>query len=419
MREDNKIGIKEDIEIFKINKEILRYAFFNTTNVIIVSLFSFITNLMIARIASRDIYGTYLFILAIFNIFSIFTIPGLKTVIFKTSSQNYDRTYNKAIKLSLKASILSIISLFFVGLYFLFFVRSIYHYDIGLTLIFISFLSPLVFSLEFWRVLLKGKQKFTISFLFNFMISFLHFILILVFVFLFKFQYIILLVLFYIITKAFFNILFSNYCKKYNQNNLIEKNWKKQGYSLSIMDLSSIIYNSLDSFLLGLLLPLESVAIYGIILIIGNAIILVIKSIIEIFLPRMYRSKKDFLFKDIIILFFLGVGIYVFLAFFIEYPIIFLFTLKYSEAVFYAQIFLIVIPFVLISALLGPYLIKHNLNKEINITKIITILSTVILYLILIPKFGTIGAVISSISFYIVQDSIIIILIMIHKKKLK
>ncbi len=76
---------------------------------------------MIARIASRDIYGSYLLILAIFNIFSIFTIPGLKTVIFKTSSQNYDGTYNKAIKLSLKASILSIISLFFVRVIFFIF----------------------------------------------------------------------------------------------------------------------------------------------------------------------------------------------------------------------------------------------------------------------------------------------------------
>lgn len=419
MREDNKISIKEDIEIFEINKEILRYAFFNIINVIIVFIFSFITNLMIARIVSRDIYGSYIFILAIFNIFSIFTIPGLKTVIFKTSSQNYDGTYNKAIKLSLKASILSIISLFFVGLYFLFFVRSIYHYDIGLTLIFISFFSPLVFSLEFWRILLKGKQNYTISILFNFMISFLHFILILVFVFLFNIQYIILLVLFSIITKAIFNILLSNYCKKYNQNDLIEKNWKKQGYSLSIMDLSSIVYNSLDSFLLGLLLPLESVAIYGITLTIGNAIILLIKSIIDVFLPRMYKSKKDFLFKDLIILFSFGLIMYVSIAFFIEYPIIILFTPKYSEAVFYVQIFLIVIPFVLISALLGPYLIKHNLNKEINISKIITILSTVILYLILIPKFGILGAVISSISFFIVQDSIMIILIMIHKKNIK
>ena len=418
MREDNKIGIKEDIEIFKINKEILRYAFFNTTNVIIVSLFSFISNLMIARIASREIYGSYLLILAIFNIFSIFTIPGLKTVIFKTSSQNYDGTYDKAIKLSLKASILSIISLFFVGLYFLFFIRSIYHYDIGLSLIFISFFSPLVFSLEFWKILLKGKQKFSISFLFNFMISFLHFILILVFVFLLNIQYIILLVLFFIITKAIFNILFSNYCKKYNQNDLIEKNWKKQGYSLSIMDLSSIVYNSLGFFLLGLLLPLESVAIYGITLTMGNAIILMIMSIIEVFLPRMYRNKKDFRFKDIIILSSIGLVIYVFVAFFIEYPIIILFTPKYSEAVFYTQIFLIIIPFVLLSALFAPYLIKHNLNKEINISKIITILSTVILYLILIPKFGIIGAVISSISFQIVQDIIMIILIMIHKKKI-
>ena len=418
MRED-KIGIREDIEILKINKEILRYTFFNTTNVIIVSLFSFIANLMIARIVSKDMYGSYVLILAIFSIFSIFTIPGLKTVIFKTSSQNYDGTYNKAIKLSLKASILSIISHFFVGLYFLFFNRAIYHYDIGLTLIFISFFSPLIFPLEFWRILLKGKQNFSISFLFNFMISFLHFILILVFVFLFNIQYIILLVLFSIITRAIFNIIFSNYCKKYNQNDLIEKNWKKQGYLLSIMDLSSIVYNSLASFLLGLLLPLEFVAIYGITLTIGNAIILVIKSIIEVFLPRMYRSKKDFLFKDIIILFSIGLVISVFIAFFIEFPIIILYTSKYSEAVFYTQIFVIVIPFVLISALLGPYLIKHNLNKEINISKIITILSTVILYLILIPKFGILGAVISSVSFYIVQDSIMIILIMIHRKKIK
>ena len=267
-----------------------------------------------------------------------------------------------------------------------------------------------------WKIVLKAKLKFNILFYFTLIISFTQFGLTFLTLIILDLESIIFLVLIFVFLKVFFNIVFTKYSKRHLINNQIDYKWKTQGYSLSILDLSSIVFNSIDTFLIGVFLSLESVAIYGITLNIGNIFILIIVSFIEVFLPRLYRSKNDFLLKDMFIFFFLGFGISILLGFIIEFPIILLYTQKYSDAVFYCRIYLYIIPFRILSAFLGPYLIKHNMNKEINLSKIITISFTIASYILLIPQLGIIGAVISSIGFFIVQDIIMTIMLIKHKK---
>ena len=69
---DNQSNTGEGIEILKIDMEIIKSGVYNVSNIIIASIFSFITSILIARVVSRDLYGSYIFILAIFNTFSIF-----------------------------------------------------------------------------------------------------------------------------------------------------------------------------------------------------------------------------------------------------------------------------------------------------------------------------------------------------------
>lgn len=415
--QDNQSNTDEDIEILKIDMEIIKSGVYNVSNIIIASIFSFITSILIARVVSRDLYGSYIFILAIFNTFLIFSIPGLKTVIFKSSSQNYDGTYRKALILSFKWSFVSVICLILISLYFIIFNTSFYHYEIGISLLLIGIFSPIMYSMDMWKIILKGKQKFNISFFLTFIISITQFSVTFFFLILLNFRNTLILILIFIVLKSIFNILFTNFSKKYIKNKQIAQNWKKQGFALSIMDLSSIVFNSIDFFLIGVLLSLESVAIYGITLTIGNFFILTIVSFIEVFLPRLYRSKHDFLLKDTLLFFFLGFVVSLLVGFIIEYPIILLFTQKYSEVAFFCRIYLFIIPFRIISAFLGPYLIKYNMNKEINISKIITIIGTILLYFLLIPQLGITGAVISSIGFYIIQDIIMVVMVVKHKKK--
>ena len=415
--QDNQSNTNKDIEILKIDTEIIKSGVYNVSKIIVASVFSFIASILIARVVSRDHYGIYIFILAIFNTFSIFSIPGLKTVIFKASSQNYDGTYRKALNLSFKWSFVSVICLTLISLYFIIFNTSFYHYEIGISLLLMGIFSPIMYSMDMWKIILKGKQKFNISFFLTLIISITQFSVIFIFLILLNFRNALILIIIFVVLKLIFNILFTNFSKKYIKNKQIAQNWKKQGFALSIMDLSSIIFNSVGSFLIGVLLSLESAAIYGITLAIGNLFMLTIVSFIEVFLPRLYRSKHDFLLKDTLLFFFLGFVISLLFGFIIEYPIILLYTQKYSEVVFLCKIYLFIIPFRIISAFLGPYLIKHNMNKEINISKIITILGTILLYFLLIPLFRITGAVISSIGFYIIQDIIMTVIVIKHTKK--
>ncbi|MEJ2252292.1 MAG: oligosaccharide flippase family protein [Candidatus Lokiarchaeota archaeon] len=376
--------IKNEESVIKIDKEIIKNSLYNTLNIGIISIFNFLISVVISRSFNKPMFGSYLLIISIFTSLSIFSIPGLKTLIYKTSSRNLDGTYKKSIHLSFYSSFISSVSLILFGVYFIFFNESFYHKEMGISLIIISIFAPFYFSLDFWDLFFRGKERFNICFISN-------------------------LFILYTSLKSIFNIIITKYSFRYIKSNDLEENWKIKGFKLTIMDVSSIIYNFLDSIIIGLLLPLELLAIYGLTLSITNAIVSILLASIQVFIPRIYKSSKDISRKSLLILFISGFIISFLLGFVIQYPILIFYGSKYIEVIFYTKIFLYVLPFSILSAFMGPYLVKYNMLKEINISKIITISSTIILYIVTIPILGLIGAVFSSIGFFLIQDIIMFI----------
>ncbi|GAF71039.1 unnamed protein product, partial [marine sediment metagenome] len=194
-------------------------------------------------------------------------------------------------------------------------------------------------------------------------------------------------------------------------NTKIQKDWKKHGFSLTVLDISSVIYSSLAPLIIGFLLSIDQVAIYSVAFQIVSVFILLTISISEVFLPRLYRSKNEFIIKEVIIIFIISFSIPIILAFVIEIPILIIFTEKYALAVQYCQLFLFVIPFKILTFFLGSFLIKHNRNKEINVSKLFTIIGTILLQIILIPILGIYGAIIGLFAYHIIQNISMIIII--------
>lgn len=400
---------KNEESVIKIDKEIIKNSLYNTLNIGIISIFNFLISVVISRSFNKPMFGSYLLIISIFTSLSIFSIPGLKTLIYKTSSRNLDGTYKKSIHLSFYSSFISSVSLILFGVYFIFFNESFYHKEMGISLIIISIFAPFYFSLDFWDLFFRGKERFNICFISNLLISFFFFISVVIQLMIFNFKNLIILLILYTSLKSIFNIIITKYSFRYIKSNDLEENWKIKGFKLTIMDVSSIIYNFLDSIIIGLLLPLELLAIYGLTLSITNAIVSILLASIQVFIPRIYKSSKDISRKSLLILFISGFIISFLLGFVIQYPILIFYGSKYIEVIFYTKIFLYVLPFSILSAFMGPYLVKYNMLKEINISKIITISSTIILYIVTIPILGLIGAVFSSIGFFLIQDIIMFI----------
>ncbi|MGQ4876388.1 MAG: oligosaccharide flippase family protein [Promethearchaeia archaeon] len=398
---------KKNYKIFNLNffKIFVKNALLNTSSFFINST-TFIYSIILTRIISKDIYGTYSFIMAIINIFSLFSIPGLKNVIFKVAAQEYDGVYFNAIKIRLKYSLISIFCLILFGLYFLYFnINNNHHIEIGLILIFSSFFMPLYYSLDLWRFLLKGKQRFLNLFFFNSITFILNLSLIILFFIYLSFNDLFLLIYINLGNTIIFNIIFTYFCKKYLKNDKLNDNWKKQGISLTFIFLSSITFTFLGSIIIGFILPLESVAEYNIIFTVKNTISLTILAIIEVIYPKIYKSNYNLMvLKKLYMLFIISFLLPIILIILIDYPFFLLYPSSYYAALLLLKLFLFIIPFEILSGLLGPYFIKFNLNKELNISKLIPIITTTTLYLILIPTFKIIGAVISSMTYYIILD---------------
>ena len=72
-----------DESIFKFDKRIVSNSVFSIGSTIITYGIYFIISVFLARILSVESYGSYKLVREIFKIIVIFSIPGLKLVIFK------------------------------------------------------------------------------------------------------------------------------------------------------------------------------------------------------------------------------------------------------------------------------------------------------------------------------------------------
>ncbi len=141
-----------------------------------------------------------------------------------------------------------------------------------------------------------------------------------------------------------------------------------------------------------------------------------IKSTMEAVVPSIYKSKKitiGYFCKFFLLSFLVPVILYPI----IKYPILFLYGQECSEVILYSQFYLTIIPFYFLNLMATHFLIKYKLDKEINVSRIISIIAVIIFYSVLIPLYGVWGGVISSMLYFIVQLVVNLFLLTIRKPK--
>ena len=395
--------------LLNLDKKFMKNLIINILHAILIYGLSFMLSAFLARTFTKEFYGYLQFIQQIIMILIIFSIPGLKIVVFKSISQNYDGLYSSSIKLRIKGSLISSILIILIGVIFLFFDNSKYNLQITISLIICGIILPIYYSLDLWQFIFKGKEKFIYFLSFNFISSVTTFILIYILVeYFFIYNLIVLIILFYF-PPVLLNIFFSKYSQKLLSNKKIPENWKKQGYYLTFIDISVVIYSSLAPIIIALFLSIEKLAVYSITFQIVIIFDVLIKAISEVFVPRIYKSKSKIPLKEIVIIFIISFSIPILLGFFIEFPVLLIFSDKYASAVPYCRFILYIIPFNILSSFLHVYLVKNDMIREINISKFFTSIGTVLIFFILIPIFGIYGAVTGLITFFCIQDTFMFI----------
>jgi O-antigen/teichoic acid export membrane protein len=203
----------------------------------------------------------------------------------------------------------------------------------------------------------------------------------------------------YFLNNSLFNLF---YCRKITQelqNNKFTPNLKRQSFSLSITEMSNLAFGRIDILLLGTLMPIEQVAIYGLVMKSGAIFTKAARNVMQIFLPKIIKDNQIKLGK------FSGIFVFSLIAPFAIIPIFhifipFFYGPNFQEVVSFSSIYIFILPISFVYLISGFFLLKYDLDKQNNFNRIIGMTGVIVAYLILIPKLGILGGIIGSFIYY-------------------
>ena len=371
--------------------------FWSNLNQFITTAFALAGSIVFTRLGDKELYGQYLFILGIFGLFSIISIPGVRICVFRTAAQGYDGVYRRATTFSFLWSLLGIPLLVTAGIFIYLFKTRI----LGIGLIAVALLFPFEESFQNWILFLKGKSDFKKLTFYNSIRFFINLVAVTASI-VFTRNIIVILIAYFLVSSGF-NVLYHLKTLGSLKNDEVDEGWKRQSLALTIVVLSIVIFGRVDIVLIGALLPLGEVAIYGLVMKFVGVFLEIVRSTLEAIVPTLYKSKKitvRYFYKFFFLSFLMPIILYPI----IKYPILFLYGRQYSEVILFSQVYLAVIPFYFLSVVTTHFLIKYKLDKEVNISRIVSIISVIIFYAVLIPVYGIWGGIISSMLYFIVQS---------------
>lgn len=375
---------------------------------------SLLVSIIFVRLTSQETYGSYTFLISIFSILMVTTLPGMNASMYRAICQNKDGSYIKSIKEMLKWGGLGSLILIGIAIYYFYSGQT----NISIILLISSLIYPFFYPFRLWVGFLQAKTKFKKYFIYNSFVQIIISSVLILSIILSKGNLLIIFISFILITSLSHKVV-SIWVKKEINNSLVDKNLLKSSYKLFIPALFSQLYDHLDKIILVIYFGPKMLAIYAVAVLIANAIRSFTGMAIRIYLPKMYKSDINYLklfIKKYIPIIILGIGAGLLcVAFLLPYLIPFLYSNEYASSVIYAQLYLLVVPFHILTGITSQVLIKlckeNSYSMSLGIAGIINLCG----YFILIPLLGIIGAIISSILFYVIQT--LINLFIIYKNK--
>ncbi len=356
-----------------------------------------------ARFATKELYGQYSFLMSVFTTVSIITIPGLNTSVLRSIAQGFDGVYKKSVRYRFIWSLLGTPILLAIGWYY--FYKSP---NLGLAIMLSSLVFPFYFTLNLWAILLQGKKDFKRVSIFVILKTVVSSVAVIISIF----------------YKASFPVIFFSFIGGFTLTNILvyfltikqltnekeEFSWKKSGLKLSSISLTSLIFDYLDKILIGIFLPIEYLAVYSIATGITGSIRNLFKSLVSTIYPKVFEMDVKQLFgimQKMLLKTVLGVSIAVgVIILVIPYLIRFLYSDKYDDAIVYAQVYLVIIPFATVVNILYSYFIAIKKENFLLSVYNIGVVLNIILFLIAIPIWELWGAIFSSLIYQIILSSL-------------
>jgi len=355
-------------------------------------------SVIMARFTSPELLGNYNFLISILTVFSLFALPGLNTSIMRSIAKEKHGIYSKAVRLSFLWSLLGAAGLFLLAVYFYF-----YRNELFFPILFAAFLFPFFYSFSKWDTIYQSQLKFNISALYNSIKLFFVALLISI-ICISKNDNLLFVFIVYLFSNTFLNILFHFFAKKHLKNNQIENDWKKSGYKLTLITFMVYVYDYFDKIVIGIYFDSKDLAIYSIAAALIIYLRMALKMMLRVLLPKLFKQTefqlrlilRKFSVVFLIIMILLSIVLY----FIFPYLILFLYSSKYFDSIYLAQIYLITLPATAYALFLQDFLTAFRAEDLMIKIKLVFTLLNLLLYFLLIPIYGMAGAIVASIIYY-------------------
>lgn len=349
-----------------------------------------------ARLATKEIFGFYQFVLSVFAVVGILSIPGLNTAVLRDVSRGNDGDYVPAVKKSFIWSLLGIPVIVLVGAYN--YITG--NQELGIILMVVSIFFPFFYAPNTWGAFLQGKtqyKKFAIFGIFQSLINALATATIL----LLNSRNALLIISVYLLSYSIYGIICYYKTLKYVQNKKSSGETIKYGWFLTKINFFNFIGESADKVIIGTLLSPVSLAIFSVISVLPFRMKMVIKSAVSISFPKM--SQDDFSIVEFIkkkqgkialatISFFsIIVGIVYYSTITLISEIFF--GDKYLEYYFYGKYFVILVIFYTPLLIATWYLQAKKMSKPIAYVNVISFVIKIISLVIGVKIWGILGGI--------------------------
>lgn len=315
-------------------------SFWINANTIIVTGLSFGLSLLLSRFVSKEVYGTYQFLISVSSILGALTLTGMNAAVGQAVSRGCEGVFNQSVKTQLKFGAIPLVIGLIISVYYL----TQNNLVLSIIILLLGIIVPLSNALNTWGAYLTGKKSFKAIFFYSQISNFLYYGTIIIPIFFFP--QVTPLILFYIGFGLVANlIVYFDVNRKYPPNNLADEGAISYGKKLSFSNILPMAVYHIDNIIVFHLLGAKDLAIYSFASNIPDRFMSLLRPIPTIAFPKFSEKSSDEVAKILpqkIIKFFvvsvIGGIIYFLLAPFI-YNVIFP---EYKESLFYSQVYIAV-----------------------------------------------------------------------------
>ncbi len=150
---------------------ITKSGFWMNANFIVSSLFGLLSSVLFARLVSKDVYGTYQFILALASMIAVVAPNNMSSAVLRAVAQGYEGDFEAATKFQLRWGIIATAVSGIVAIWY----ALNHNVTLSIALIFVAILMPATYAFNTWGAYVQGKKDYKRYFYFSTLNTFISY----------------------------------------------------------------------------------------------------------------------------------------------------------------------------------------------------------------------------------------------------